>query len=179
MCFALFWLVQSVSGDGDGPVFQFTVALSLALSCALMQKDHLTGRWYGLCGEGGGGSSCPDRSRVFSKWCWQCPIIGCGDDELLVLSVCLLGVLALCNSAISRWRGAKSNSPGPCGRACVSLGGVLAQAPSKRRQRVGDHKGVHSIPIFWYTGGAYRALCARCAKSWLFSTTGSSVSSED
>ena len=27
--------------------------------------------------------------------------------------------------------------------------------------------------------GAYRALCARCAKSWLFSTTGSSVSSED
>ena len=29
------------------------------------------------------------------------------------------------------------------------------------------------------TEGAYRALCARCAKSWLFSTTGSSVSSED
>ena len=28
-------------------------------------------------------------------------------------------------------------------------------------------------------GGAYRALCARCAKSWLFSTTGRSVSSED
>ena len=27
--------------------------------------------------------------------------------------------------------------------------------------------------------GAYRALCARCAKSWPFSTTGSSVSSED
>ena len=27
--------------------------------------------------------------------------------------------------------------------------------------------------------GAYRALCARCAKSWLFSTTGGSVSSED
>ena len=27
--------------------------------------------------------------------------------------------------------------------------------------------------------GAYRALCVRCAKSWLFSTTGSSVSSED
>ena len=27
--------------------------------------------------------------------------------------------------------------------------------------------------------GAYRALCARCAKSWLFSTAGSSVSSED
>ena len=27
--------------------------------------------------------------------------------------------------------------------------------------------------------GAYRALCARCAKSWLFSTTGSSISSED
>ena len=27
--------------------------------------------------------------------------------------------------------------------------------------------------------GAYRALCTRCAKSWLFSTTGSSVSSED
>ena len=30
--------------------------------------------------------------------------------------------------------------------------------------------------ILW---GAYRALCARCAKSWPFSTTGSSVSSED
>ena len=29
------------------------------------------------------------------------------------------------------------------------------------------------------TGGAYRALCTRCAKSWLFSTTGSLVSSED
>ena len=27
--------------------------------------------------------------------------------------------------------------------------------------------------------GAYRALCARCAKIWPFSTTGSSVSSED
>ena len=27
--------------------------------------------------------------------------------------------------------------------------------------------------------GAYRTLCARCAKSWLFSTAGSSVSSED
>ena len=27
--------------------------------------------------------------------------------------------------------------------------------------------------------GAYRALCVRCVKSWLFSTTGSSVSSED
>ena len=27
--------------------------------------------------------------------------------------------------------------------------------------------------------GAYRALCTRCAKSWPFSTTGSSVSSED
>ena len=27
--------------------------------------------------------------------------------------------------------------------------------------------------------GAYRALCTRCAKSWLFSNTGSSVSSED
>ena len=26
---------------------------------------------------------------------------------------------------------------------------------------------------------AVHALCARCAKSWLFSTTGSSVSSED
>ena len=26
---------------------------------------------------------------------------------------------------------------------------------------------------------AVRALCARCAKSWPFSTTGSSVSSED
>ena len=29
------------------------------------------------------------------------------------------------------------------------------------------------------TLGAYRALCARCAKSWQFSTTVSSVSSED
>ena len=35
-------------------------------------------------------------------------------------------------------------------------------------------KGVNS-----HSKGAYRALCARCAKSWLFSTTGSSVSSED
>ena len=26
---------------------------------------------------------------------------------------------------------------------------------------------------------AVRALCTRCAKSWMFSTTGSSVSSED
>ena len=34
-------------------------------------------------------------------------------------------------------------------------------------------------PHTCYTEGAYRALCARCAKSWLFSTTGSSVSSED
>ena len=32
---------------------------------------------------------------------------------------------------------------------------------------------------FVYLQGAYRALCGRCAKSWLFSTTGSSVSSED
>ena len=27
--------------------------------------------------------------------------------------------------------------------------------------------------------GAHRALCARCAESWLFSTTRGSVSSED
>ena len=31
----------------------------------------------------------------------------------------------------------------------------------------------------WLSRGAYRALCARCVKSWLFSTTGSSVSLED
>ena len=40
------------------------------------------------------------------------------------------------------------------------------------------------VELLWQSGlhvamGAYRALCARCAKSWLFSTTGSSVSSED
>ena len=28
-------------------------------------------------------------------------------------------------------------------------------------------------------GGAVRALCTRCAKSWPYSTTGSSVSSKD
>ena len=36
--------------------------------------------------------------------------------------------------------------------------------------------------ILWHKGGvpcAVRALCACCAKSWPFSTTGSSVSSED
>ena len=36
-----------------------------------------------------------------------------------------------------------------------------------------------SNPIVDRFRGAYHALCARCAKSWLFSTTGSSVSSED
>ena len=38
----------------------------------------------------------------------------------------------------------------------------------------------HNIPdVLFGLQGAYRALCTRCAKSWLFSTTGSSVSSED
>ena len=40
------------------------------------------------------------------------------------------------------------------------------------------HHGVIDSVYIWAVG-AYRALCARCAKSWLFSTTGSSVSSED
>ena len=35
------------------------------------------------------------------------------------------------------------------------------------------------LPWCSFHKGAYRALCTRCAKSWLFSTTGSSVSSED
>ena len=39
-------------------------------------------------------------------------------------------------------------------------------------------RGLGSRTRAW-SQGAYRALCARCAKSWLFSTTGSSVSSED
>ena len=41
------------------------------------------------------------------------------------------------------------------------------------------HSPIQGTP---YTGGvpcAVHALCARCAKSWLFSTTGGSVSSED
>ena len=35
------------------------------------------------------------------------------------------------------------------------------------------------IPVYGGVPCAVRALCARCAKSWPFSTTGSSVSSED
>ena len=50
----------------------------------------------------------------------------------------------------------------------------------------GDHRGTlggwggpANPPSPPHSKGAYRALCTRCAKSWLFSTTGSSVSSED
>ena len=38
--------------------------------------------------------------------------------------------------------------------------------------------GLGLVEVVVEAEGAYRALCARCAKSWLFSTTGSSVSSE-
>ena len=52
-------------------------------------------------------------------------------------------------------------------RLSTAAAGVLSQGFSLSAAQIPDH---------W---GAYRALCARCAKSWLFSTTGSSVLSED
>ena len=45
--------------------------------------------------------------------------------------------------------------------------------------RRGIKEGCPLCPPLFILVGVYRALCARCAKSWLFSTTGSSVSSED
>ena len=50
--------------------------------------------------------------------------------------------------------------------SCTAFGSLCPTSAGRQPDRPGPK-------------GAYRALCARCAKSWLFSTTGSLVSSED
>ena len=56
-------------------------------------------------------------------------------------------------------------------RAAQLLGNVYGQGVVMSFGYVLSHQG--GVPC------AVRALCTRCAKSWLFSTTGSSVSSQD
>ena len=69
---------------------------------------------------------------------------------------------------------------------CFAVERDLEQRDALPRPTKCKVRGLHAVcrlgPQPLAKGGvpcAVRALCTRCAKSWLFSTTGSSVSSED
>ena len=70
-----------------------------------------------------------------------------------------------------------------CLRLFITNFSILIRAevnPKLFNLDISDYNGVCASVC--HKGGvpcAVRALCTRCAKSWLFSTTGSSVSSED
>ena len=65
----------------------------------------------------------------------------------------------------------------PCAETLLALAtGWRQEQTVHRHEPTGDYHKSHAEFLY---KGAYRALCTRCAKSWPFSTTGSSVSSED